>query len=548
MISLTPALGLVGFLLGALSMSAAAPVPSSSQLTERGNGFNPRQKWQVNEVNCVQILNPSPGATYHPGYFVRMNYGTGQCGGAAAAGPWSIHLYNNPEIQVGGKIRYDYHEVLADGINERHTQYVWNIPTDQDSRARNVRKEGDYYVRIETNSEDGTKLVGNAGPFAIASNHPVKRADDKKDTDSPEFNADFALVHRPNAPAPNQIEPPGIVPVISAHPTIESELNTEKTDKSHEQKPLKPDDSPTVVPDIPVVVPDTPVIVPDTPDVVPDTPAVVPDSPAVVPDTLTVVPAAPATSPELADTPDVILSNNSPLNNGFDEVPTPHNLPPNHDAPEGVPVTPILKTSIIPSKALVVAALAGGAIAGGYGGGSLFGTIGGALGALLGSVVGGLAVVGGFAARAMSSAPSPPITHPLEFLIGTWRGKGRGFYPTIPEFHFFEEISFTKDPAGRPVVAYVQKTRRAIPNSNDPTGSPVAGPPMHAESGFIRLPGWSPAKCELILSQPTGVASVELGTINDSTVEWRSSSIVRSPSAKPPHVTEFTRYVSFAFF
>ncbi|KAG0329015.1 THAP domain-containing protein 4 [Dissophora globulifera] len=136
----------------------------------------------------------------------------------------------------------------------------------------------------------------------------------------------------------------------------------------------------------------------------------------------------------------------------------------------------------------------------------------------------------------MSTLDSKP--HPLEFLIGTWGGKGKGFYPTIPSFEFFEELTFVKDPAGRPVVAYSQKTRRAIQQEG---GQVVPGPPLHAESGFIRLPGWSSEKCELILSQPTGVASVEVGKIDGTTVDWTAAGIVRSPSAKPPHVTQFTR-------
>ncbi|KAF8938157.1 hypothetical protein EDD21DRAFT_350401 [Dissophora ornata] len=131
--------------------------------------------------------------------------------------------------------------------------------------------------------------------------------------------------------------------------------------------------------------------------------------------------------------------------------------------------------------------------------------------------------------------------HPLEFLIGTWAGKGRGFYPTIPSFDFFEEVTFVKDPAGRPVVAYTQKTRRAIQQGAEGEAQLVPGPPLHAESGFIRLPGWSNEKCELILSQPTGVASVEVGKIDGTTVDWTTTGVVRSPSAKPPHVTQFTR-------
>jgi len=116
MLTITPALGLFCLLFGSTSTFAAP----TGRITERS--FNPRQKWQSDEVNCVQILNPAVGASYRPGYFVRMIYGTGLCSGATAAGPWTIHLYNNPDIQ-GGSIRYDYHEVLADGVS-RYT--VWN--------------------------------------------------------------------------------------------------------------------------------------------------------------------------------------------------------------------------------------------------------------------------------------------------------------------------------------------------------------------------------------------------------------------------------------
>ncbi|KAG0069721.1 THAP domain-containing protein 4 [Linnemannia elongata] len=133
--------------------------------------------------------------------------------------------------------------------------------------------------------------------------------------------------------------------------------------------------------------------------------------------------------------------------------------------------------------------------------------------------------------------------HPLEFLIGTWAGRGKGFYPTIPSFEFFEELTFTKDPAGRPVVAYSQKTRRAVPGSGAEGGEavPVPGPPLHAEAGFIRLPNWSNEKCELVLSQPTGVASIEVGAIKGTTIDWETTGIIRSPSAKAPHTTHFTR-------
>lgn len=128
MIGIKSALSLVCLLLltaTAPSTTLAAPIVGSksevildTQLTKRA--FNPRQKWQSNELNCIQILNPTPGATYHPGYFVRLNYGAGQCD-ATAAGPWTIHLYNNLDIQ-GGKVSYDYHEVIASGVSSLHSR------------------------------------------------------------------------------------------------------------------------------------------------------------------------------------------------------------------------------------------------------------------------------------------------------------------------------------------------------------------------------------------------------------------------------------------
>ncbi|KAF9437201.1 hypothetical protein BGZ76_001660 [Entomortierella beljakovae] len=144
----TPVLGLFCFLLGSGStLAVSANHPSK-------RSFNPRQKWERDEINCVRVFNPTTWSTFRPCYFVRMSYGAEQCGFDAAK-PWTIHLYNNPEIERNGEIRYDYHEVIAEG----------------------VKRPNDYYVRVETSSRDGTKLVGNAGPFTISSNQVSERED-----------------------------------------------------------------------------------------------------------------------------------------------------------------------------------------------------------------------------------------------------------------------------------------------------------------------------------------------------------------------------------
>lgn len=80
------------------------------------------------------------------------------------------------------------------------------------------------------------------------------------------------------------------------------------------------------------------------------------------------------------------------------------------------------------------------------------------------------------------------------------------------------EITFTKDLAGQPSVAYSENAFRAILAAN-PNGQPTTGPALHSENDFIRCLDRSDSWCELILSLPAGVASVELGTIKGSTVQ-----------------------------
>lgn len=102
------------------------------------------------------------------------------------------------------------------------------------------------------------------------------------------------------------------------------------------------------------------------------------------------------------------------------------------------------------------------------------------------------------------SAPSAPAPHPdlgrLSALLGTWRGRGDGHYPTIDPFAYLEEVVFTH--VGRPFLAYVQRTRH-----------PDAGTPMHAEVGYLRP---APAgRAEWVLAHPTGIVEVEEGTVHD---------------------------------
>lgn len=119
----------------------------------------------------------------------------------------------------------------------------------------------------------------------------------------------------------------------------------------------------------------------------------------------------------------------------------------------------------------------------------------------------------------------PPALHPdveaLAPLLGTWSGRGSGKYPTIEPFDYLEEVVFSH--VGKPFLVYGQKTKAASD-----------GKPLHAETGYLRVP--QPGHVELVLAHPSGITEIEVGTYTaDGAVielELSASQIGLTPTAK----------------
>lgn len=119
----------------------------------------------------------------------------------------------------------------------------------------------------------------------------------------------------------------------------------------------------------------------------------------------------------------------------------------------------------------------------------------------------------------------PPDLHPdlvaLAPLLGIWAGQGSGKYPTIPPFDYLEEVVFAH--VGKPFLAYGQKTKAV-----------ADGKPLHAETGYLRVP--QPGHVELVLAHPSGITEIEVGTysVTGDLIEMQMSTttVGLTPSAK----------------
>lgn len=110
-----------------------------------------------------------------------------------------------------------------------------------------------------------------------------------------------------------------------------------------------------------------------------------------------------------------------------------------------------------------------------------------------------------------------PDCRPLAALLGTWRGRGRGDYPTIEAFSYLEVVTFGH--VGKPFLTYTQRTRDALDGS-----------PRHSETGYWRCVG--DGRIEVVLAHPSGVTTIEEGRVEGDTIRLVTTAIGLSATAK----------------
>jgi hypothetical protein len=142
---------------------------------------------------------------------------------------------------------------------------------------------------------------------------------------------------------------------------------------------------------------------------------------------------------------------------------------------------------------------------------------------------------GGYGGSPPREITEHPAIAPLSFLLGRWKGTGKGDYPTIPAFNFFQEVTFTH--IGKPYLIYTSRSWRLAEDENgepqiDENGGLTRLEPLAVETGF-----WRPqpeGKVEVLLTHPTGITEIYAGEFRGlTTIELVTDAVARTATAKP---------------
>jgi hypothetical protein len=119
--------------------------------------------------------------------------------------------------------------------------------------------------------------------------------------------------------------------------------------------------------------------------------------------------------------------------------------------------------------------------------------------------------------------PAPhPLLEPVLGLLGHWRGRGEGEYPTLDgDFAYAQEVTFRHD--GRPFLHYEARAWLL-----DADGAPLR--PAARESGWWRLQ--PDGRVEALITQPTGIAEILVGRATGDSVDLATHQVALAPTAK----------------
>ncbi len=143
----------------------------------------------------------------------------------------------------------------------------------------------------------------------------------------------------------------------------------------------------------------------------------------------------------------------------------------------------------------------------------------------------GLPPVGAYPYDESHDLRTGPDLHPallgLLPLVGVWRGRGKGGYPTVEDFDYGQEVRFSHD--GRPFLYYESRSWLL-----DADGGPVR--PAAREVGWWRpilADGKPTDELEVLLTHPMGILELYLGRATGTTrFELATDAVVRTATAK----------------
>jgi len=120
----------------------------------------------------------------------------------------------------------------------------------------------------------------------------------------------------------------------------------------------------------------------------------------------------------------------------------------------------------------------------------------------------------------MGDLPLHPLCAPVAFLLGEWRGEGRGGYPGMNPFAYREEMRVWH--VGKPYLSFEQRTWQV-----DESGA--LGREVHGESGYLRCR--EDGGLELAVAMGPGHAELSTGSVDGQRISLDSLGVLDAPSA-----------------